>query len=488
MARGAAPDDAATLARRGGRDWLSLALLQARNELLARLALLIERRTPSGKGAEGADAAEAAARAERPRIRASDSMLPGLADPLRLAARAGCFQEWWVARHVQRARGEAADAGSPRLPGIEARAEGWLRRADGEDADAIRHYLGQSLEQTLELLGHAEDDETGLYFFRLALQHEDRVAERLGHLLTPLLPAPRPQREALGLPAQRWRLGSERIGSGAESGANEGADVGTDVGADEGADVGADPSPAAGAAEGSGVFTPHGERWAHEVAVPEFEIDAQCVNWAQYAEFAGDGGYDRRECWSDAGWAWLQKDGRRAPRDVEQLAGSVLVSRAGQLQRAPLQQAAMQVTRHEAEAWCRWAGRRLPTEPEWELAAHVATRRGFVWGDVLEWVAGSARLFPGAEARVPPGTLDAIAAVQRAAATSPSAASGAAAVSGASRASGVPGASGTSLNVAPGVLRGCTSATPARWRHPKARRFALPDDDRQRSGFRSCAL
>ena len=232
----------------------------------------------------------------------------------------------------------------------------------------------------------------------------------------------------LGVPAQRWLLGSAPA-----------ADVGH----------------AAGNVAG---YVPHGERWAHEVPVPEFEIDAQCVCWAQYAEFAEDGGYDRRDCWSEAGWAWLQKDGRRAPRDVEQLAGSVLVSRAGQLQRAPSQQAAMHVTRHEAEAWCRWAGRRLPTEPEWELAAHVAVRRGFAWGDVLEWVAGSARLFPGAGARVLPGTLDVI-----------------------PRAEGGAGVNG-------GVLRGCTSATPARWRHPKARRFVLPHDDRQRSGFRSCAL
>jgi hypothetical protein len=43
-------------------------------------------------------------------------------------------------------------------------------------------------------------------------------------------------------------------------------------------------------------------------------------------------------------------------------------------------------------------------------------------------------------------------------------------------------------DVMPGVLRGCTSATPARGRHPKARRFALPHDDSQCSGFRSCAI
>ena len=204
----------------------------------------------------------------------------------------------------------------------------------------------------------------------------------------------------------------------------------------------------------AGGFVFDNEKWAHEVAVPEFEIDAQCVNWAQFAEFAEDGGYDRRDCWSERGWDWLQLDGRRAPQGVEQLAGSVLVMRGTEIQRAPLQQAAMQVTRHEAEAWCRWAERRLPTEPEWELAAFAAARRGFAWGDVLEWVAGTARPFPGAGA-APPGTLDLIESAD---------------------------------GIAPGVLRGCTSAMPARWRHAKARRFALPHEDHLRSGFRSCAI
>ena len=413
-------EDAAALARRGGREWLSLALLEARNELLARLAAVLPSPTePRAAAAEGGAAA--------------GSTAPGPAQPalralaVRLAARTGWFQEWWLARHVQRARGEAADVASPRLPGLEPRAQGWLRGAVLPHADEVRQYLGQTLEQTLDLLTHAADDADSLHFYRLALQHEDRISERLGALLGALsgtlLPPPRPQREGLGVPATRWRLGSERE---------------------------------------AGAYVPHGERWAHEVAVPEFEIDAQCVNWAQYAEFAEDGGYDRRECWSEAGWAWLQRDGRRAPRDVEQLAGSVLVARDGALQRTPLQQPAMQVTRHEAEAWCHWAGRRLPTEPEWELAAFAGARRGFAWGDVLEWVAGSARAFPGAEARVPPGTLDVIAVARSAAADGDT--------------------------VACGVLRGCTTSTPRRWRHTKSRRFALPHDDRQRSGFRSCAL
>lgn len=454
-ARPPTADDAATLARRAGRDWLSLALLEARNDLLSRWASLVPPSTGAQPPEENIEREERPPREDRGPtlpLQATDSMCAPPSEAPRLAARAGWFQEWWLARHVHRARGEAADATSPRLPGIEPRAEGWLRRAHAEDADAIREYLGQTLEQTLDLLGHAADDDAGLYFFRLALQHEDRLSEQLGHLLVSLLPPPRAERAPVGLPAQRWRLGSEPSEPGAHGG-----------------------------------FVPHGERWAHEVAVPEFEIDAQCVNWAQFAEFAEDGGYDRRECWSEAGWSWLQREGRRAPRDVEQLAGSVLVSRAGQLLRAPAQQPVMQVTRYEAEAWCRWAGRRLPTEVEWELAAHVAARRGFAWGDVLEWVAGSARLFPGADARVPPGTLDVI--------RMPAQARARPAGDGDRQGHrpeggdhGQAGPAGVPAGAACGVLRGCTTATPLRWRHPKARRFAWPHEDRLRTGFRSCAV
>jgi formylglycine-generating enzyme required for sulfatase activity len=112
----------------------------------------------------------------------------------------------------------------------------------------------------------------------------------------------------------------------------------------------------------------------------------------------------------------------------------------------------MHLSRHEAEAWCRWAGRRLPTEPEWELAAATGASRGYAWGDVFEWVAGSARAWPGAGPATP-GTLDAIP------------------------------AAGTQ-----GVLRGASFATRLRWRHPKARRFAPPASDSAFCGFRSCAF
>ncbi|MBX3634166.1 MAG: SUMF1/EgtB/PvdO family nonheme iron enzyme [Rubrivivax sp.] len=374
-----APDDPVAI-RHAGRDLLSLALIDARNRLLQTLAR---------------DEAPAA---------------------LRLAAHAGWHQEFWISCNLQRSRGEDGDAGAPRLAGVEPRIGTWLQ-ADGAapDPGALRAYLEQTLELTLDLLAGSAEDDRALHVYRQALLHEDRLAQALAERLDDGAPPPRADRDALWFPAQRWPLGSPRGG-----------------------------------------FVPHNERWAHEVAVPEFEIDAQPVNWARFAEFAADGGYDRRELWSDAGWAWAQREGRRAPRRVEQLlGGSVVVERgppgAAVLQRAPAAQPAMHVSRFEAEAWCRWAGRRLPTEPEWELAAAGGTRRGFAWGDLFEWVAGSARAWPGAG---PPGGggLDAIP---------------------------PPGSHG--------VLRGASFATPPRWRHPKARRFAPPERDTMFCGFRSCA-
>ncbi len=365
--------------RRAGRDLLSLALFDARNQLLRWLA--------------------------------ADESAPALA----LAAQAGGYQESWIARHVQRQRGEACDPSATRLAGIEPAAAAWAAGEAEPAPQALRNYLAETLETTLELLATAAEDDAALCFYRLALLHEDRLCEALAERLRPGAPPARAERPALWLPAQRWRLGSE-----------------------------------------PGGLVPFNERWAHEVAVPEFEIDAQAVNWGRYVEFAEDGGYDRPELWSLEGWAWAQAEVRRGPRHVEQMHGGVLVMRGSgrqaALARAPAAQAVMHVSRHEAEAWCRWAGRRLPTEPEWEIAASRGPGMGFVWGDVFEWVAGSARAWPGA-GTPPPGTLDALPA---------------------------PGTQG--------VLRGASFATRSRWAHPKARRFAAPGRDTMFCGFRSCAL
>jgi formylglycine-generating enzyme required for sulfatase activity len=204
------------------------------------------------------------------------------------------------------------------------------------------------------------------------------------------------------------------------------------------------------------------EKWAHEVDVPEFEIDAQPVNWAQYVEFVDDGGYDRPEFWLPQGWAWLEREvdgeGRRGPRYVEQIgsaSGAVMQTHFGRAARMSGSQSAMHVSWWEADAWARWAGRRLPTEVEWEMAAHTAARRGFRWGDVREWTATTLRPWPGFTPDA--WTLQ------------------------------------TDFQAQPHfggarVQRGASFAARSRMKHPKFRGFAAPERDDGFVGFRTCSV
>ena len=411
--------------RCAGRDTLSLALMDARNNTL-HLFAQYQRALEDGRFA-----------------------VPRLANvnpPLWELGHVGWFQEWWIARNTQRALGARCDPALTRLASIEPNADHWW------NAQAVSHsarwalhlpgmvhcraYLLDTLEATLELLDkpapHGRGDENGdaLYFYRLSLFFEDmrgealvRSAQTLGMSLEKSLedvftPQPMALREPLLIPATVWHMGSPH---------------------------------------GAG-FAFDNEQGAHALSVPEFEIDAQPVSWSQYVEFVGDGGYDREEFWHPDGWRWLQGlaagEGRRGPRYVDQIgisSGAVIQNRFGVPRRMQGNQPAMHMSWWEADAWCRWAGRRLPVEVEWELAAHTAARRGFKWGDVWEWVGSSFRPYPG----FVPGPWQAYSQPRF----------------------------GTHK-----VLRGASFATRARMKNPKHRGFALPGRDDVFCGFRSCAL
>ncbi len=96
------------------------------------------------------------------------------------------------------------------------------------------------------------------------------------------------------------------------------------------------------------------ERAAHSVELRAFELAKHAVTQAQFAAFMADGGHRRRELWSRAGWAW--REAEAVVRPLHWRADAPDHPVAG-------------VSAHEAEAFCRWAGGRLPTEFEWEHAA-----------------------------------------------------------------------------------------------------------------------
>lgn len=127
------------------------------------------------------------------------------------------------------------------------------------------------------------------------------------------------------------------------------------------------------------------ERPAHQVDLPAYAIDTVPVSNAAYRAFVEAGGYDDERLWSEAGWRWRCESGKRAPAFWFREAGQWLRRRFGHVEELPDAEPVQHVCFHEAEAWCRWAGRRLPTEAEWEKAASwdpdEHAKRRFPWGD-----------------------------------------------------------------------------------------------------------
>ena len=267
------------------------------------------------------------------------------------------FQEWWIARTRERTRGVACDPGHERAPSLIANADSMydsgrvghsLRwELPLPDARGTREYMAATLELTLtalDALVMPGDDE--LYFFKLVTLHEEMHAEAACYMA-----------ESLGVevPPQALRSTCPLAGSGATL------------------HVPAREFTAGWSGPG---FAFDNELKELRVPLAAFDIDVEPVSWERFLAFVHADGYTNRRWWDDAGRAWLERHGRP---DHEARAQSG----------AP----ATHVSAFEAEAWCRWAGRRLPTEFEWECAA--LHRPGFSWGQVWEWTSSPFEPYPG---------------------------------------------------------------------------------------------
>lgn len=335
------------------------------------------------------------------------------------------FTEWWVLRE---AHWTGPDELQTARPSMLAGADRWFDSGRVAHSDRwtldlpplaeIRDYARAVHDAARVQL--AASDDAALYAFRLALFHEDMHGEALACM-----------RQTLHYPPP-WPLQLPPLRAG-----------GGDGDVEVGSRMFCEGSPRD---EG---FVFDNEKWAHGIALGTYRISRQCVSNAAYAAFVDAGGYREPRWWSVEGRAWRDQAGIDHPVRWRK-------RREGWEQRwfgcwQPLAPDApvCHVNAYEAEAYCRWAGRRLPTEAEWECAATLDLVH---WGDaVWEWTADAFLPYPGFSAdRYRDYSQPWF---------------------------------GTHRSV-----RGGSLVTRARMRHPRYRNFYLPHRNDIFVGFRTCAI
>jgi iron(II)-dependent oxidoreductase len=145
-----------------------------------------------------------------------------------------------------------------------------------------------------------------------------------------------------------------------------------------------------GAVSGAEPFIHDNEKWAHPVEVEPFAIAKMAVTQSEFAEFVGSGGYQNREYWSDEGWSWRASANAEQPVYWRKSDGGWERRHFDRWVALEPKQPMIHVNWYEVQAYCRFAGRRLPSEVEWEVAASSTSngqgslspgKRRFPWGE-----------------------------------------------------------------------------------------------------------
>ncbi len=268
----------------------------------------------------------------------------------------GWFQEYWCLRH----RGE----NHAPLPSLFAKADQFYNSATVAhdirwdlplpDIDQTQRYLENVTDAVLKRLEKEPNNPSLQYFAQLAVFHEDMHGEAFFYTRQTLsYPRPRLGANIHAASSDMLRGDAEIRGGRFLLGAKKN-----------------DPG-----------FVFDNEKWAHEIDVPSFRLAKAAVSNAEYLEFVMADGYTRREWWCDAGWKWREQIQAQYPLYWQQRDGVWHVREFDTW--IPLSErkdsAIVFVNWYEADAYCRFAKRRLPTEAEWELAASGVDKRCFPW-------------------------------------------------------------------------------------------------------------
>lgn len=280
------------------------------------------------------------------------------------------FAEWWTLRGPHRidnhgqlqASQPARHAGPDHIydSGIIPHPERWKICPDRH---ALYDMLAAQLEATLADLANSGDSDEELYFYRLALFHEDMHVEAFTYLRDQLgFSAPpgtfRPNvpidAAQMMIPAGLTRIGQETNGGG---------------------------------------FYFDNEKWAHEIAFPALQIDATPISCGAFSGFVEAGGYDTPDFWPGLAGRWRSSVARSHPERWRKKASGWQCRWFDQWLPLPADMPVMHVNAHEAQAYCRWAKRSLPADAVWEAAARLD---GIQWGGLVwEWMSDAFRPYDG---------------------------------------------------------------------------------------------
>ena len=232
-------------------------------------------------------------------------------------------------------------------------------------------YITDILEQVIRRLESRDPDDLENYFYNLVLNHEEMHIETMHHI-----------RQTFAYPAPNLST---------KWGDLNAAEVDLDFKMHD-VNIPAGTYLLGGTPDLPFVFD--NEKWAHPVNVEQYDISVTPVTFAEYQHFVDEGGYQDRSIWSAEGWEWLQQSGQTHPVYWKKNDDGEWLWRWFD-HWLPLNTflPMVHVNWYEASAYCKWAGRRLPKEAEWELAASSTPKpnwdgfsdekRWYPWGNTF---------------------------------------------------------------------------------------------------------